>query len=162
MTIPNAPHPGLDGFDLGQCRVKRATIALSWRYLRRMNILPTIVGCMRTALVAALVLALLGMSIASAHAMPCPDALHSTGQASSSNISDDDDHDIAHATTNDLGKLSDTHVNRCCPSMCSVCSALVSSTSDHSPIPIPTMRAPERGDHIAGIDAGPPHGPPRS
>lgn len=127
-----------------------------------MTILATIVSWMRTALVAALVLALLGMSIESAHAMPCPDALHSTGQASSNNISGIDVHAIAHATAKDLGKLGDTHADRCCASMCSVCNALVSSTSDHSPKPIPAMRGPERGDHIAGIDPDPMHGPPRS
>lgn len=41
-----------------------------------MGLLASVVGCMRTALVAVLVLALLGMSAASAQAMPWPNTGH--------------------------------------------------------------------------------------
>ena len=119
-----------------------------------MNILATMVGCARAALPAALVFALLGVSIASAHAMLCPDEPRSTGQAWSGNIGDVQDHAIAHAMTKNLGKLSDTQADRCCPSMCSVCNALITAISDRSPIPIPATHGPEQGDHVAGIDAG--------
>ncbi|MBN9072104.1 MAG: hypothetical protein J0H34_10985 [Rhizobiales bacterium] len=124
-----------------------------------MRLLASVVGCMRTALVAVLALALLGMSVASAHAMPCPNTGHLVehvlGNESAGNPVG------IHAQTNAIDKLIRTHADRCCTSVCSLCNAAATTGSDERPRPMPVKHRLDRGDPIAGIFVGQPHKPPR-
>lgn len=124
-----------------------------------MSLLASVVGCMRTALVAVLVLALLGMSAASAHAMPCPNtghlvehALGSDGAGSTVGV---------HSRTDAIDKLVPTLADRCCTSVCSLCNAAATMGSDGRPRPMLVKHQLDRGDPIAGIFVRQPHKPPR-
>lgn len=122
--------------------------------------LTRVIGSMRTALVAALVLALLGMSAASAHVMPCA---HETDLAQHVRSGDGaNDHALVHLTTTATEKRGDAHPARCCTSMCSLCNAPVVAGSDELPRPMLVKHRLDRGDPISGIFVGQPHGPPRS
>ncbi|MGA0565055.1 hypothetical protein ACO2RV_21640 [Ancylobacter sp. VNQ12] len=124
-----------------------------------MRLLASVVGCMRTALVAVLALALLGMSAASAHVMPCPNTTHLV----ENNLSNDGASDPAdvHSQTNAIDKLIGTHADRCCTSACSLCNAPAATGSDEKPQPMLVKHRLDRGDPIAGIFIGQPHKPPR-
>lgn len=129
------------------------------RCSRQMGLLASGVGCMRTALVAVLVFALVGMSAASAHAMPCPNAAHlvehalgSDGAGSTVGV---------HSQTDAIDKLVPTHADRCCTSVCSLCNAPAVTGSDERPRPMLVKHRLDRGDPIAGIVVRQPHKPPR-
>lgn len=124
-----------------------------------MWLLTSVVGSMRTALVAVLVLAWLGMSMASAHVMPCS---HATPFAEHVSSVDSANHDaVVHFAANAIDKRADARPASCCTSMCSLCNAPVAAGSGEQPQPILVKHRLDRGDWVAGIFVGQPHGPPR-
>ncbi len=127
----------------------------------RMKPLVTIIGYVRTVLVAALVLAFAGVGISSAHSMPCHDMLPTSSDvmSSTSNLSRAS---TSHPETAQVSEPGDAHPDRCCVAKCAICLAAFPKSADHEPPPHTANHGTESREHLAGITLSPRHGPPRS
>lgn len=123
-----------------------------------MVLVANILGGLRTAIVAALVFALLTASMTAVHAMPCPDPV------AASSVALDDSAGLAsmHSEHDGGSKTADMSIDRCCQKSCAACVSVVPPLTDQSGVPTPLDHLLPAGTQSAGISVGPPHGPPRS
>ncbi len=106
---------------------------------------------------AALVFALLAASLTAVHALPCPDSVTGIGASRSGAV------DGVGVHGHDAGrKATGMNIDRCCQMSCSVCVSVVPPAAGGAMALAHADHPLLAGMRLAGITAGPPHGPPRS
>jgi hypothetical protein len=122
-----------------------------------MMLVASILRQVRTAVIAALVFALLAASLTVTHALPCPDSVTDSGASLGSAV----ENAGAHSAHEGGRKAASIKIDQCCQMSCTVCVGVVPSTASEVMAPALSDHPPLAGIRLAGITAGPPHGPPR-